>query len=65
MSRRAKARINLAVNCGIAAGGTILAAIDATATWRDLGTPMIVLGAMISALGAVRAAYGPSPATGE
>lgn len=65
MSPKTKARVNLAINMLLAAGGAMLGSITADDTWHTVSRPIVVIGAAMAILGVLRAAFGPSPSTGE
>lgn len=65
MSAKTKARVNLAINLLLASGGAMLSSITAADTWATVARPIVVIGALMAALGVLRAAFGPSPSTGE
>lgn len=65
MSPKTKARTNLVINLGLAIGGTMLSSLTAADTWDTVARPIYVIGAAVAALGVLRAAFGPSPSTGE
>lgn len=65
MSAKTKARVNLVINLLLAGIGAVLPSLASTDTWQTVTRPIYVLAAAIGALGVLRAAFGPSPSTGE
>lgn len=61
MTPRTRSIVNLCTNVLISSGGAALASLSAGDDWPALGRPMVLIGIIVAAAGAIRATFGTDP----